>query len=132
MKHTFRIAVLVTALTAGPAAGQSLDDAQRLFYSGRYDAAAAQALHIRTSDPANLAASELRSSALLFQIKRAIGDVADKDKAWQLCAHCPALMAEFLAEIAHGQAAARSLLKSNPAHDGALFFLGKLDLNYVW
>ena len=132
MKTTFRIAVIITALNAATAAGQSLDDAQRLFYSGRYDAAAAQALHIRTSDPANLAASELRSSALLFQIKRAIGDVADKEKAWQLCSHCPALMAEFLAEIAHGQASARAALKGNPADDGALFFLGKLDLNYVW
>ncbi len=132
MKTIFRIAVILTALNAGTAAGQSLDDAQRLFYSGRYDGAAAQALHIRTSNPADLAASELRSSALLFQIKRAIGDVADKDKAWQLCSHCPALMAEFLAEVAHGRAAARAALKGDPADDSALFFLGKLDLNYVW
>jgi hypothetical protein len=126
-----RIAALVLVGAAG-AQAQSLDDAQRQFYSGRFDTAAAQALHIRTSDPANLAASELRSSALLFQIKRAIGDVSDKDKAWQLCATCAELMTEFLAETAHGQATARAALKEDPADDAALFFLGKLDLNYIW
>ena len=77
MKTIFRIAVVI-ALT-GVAGAQSLDDAQRQFYSGRYEAAAAQALHIRTSNPTSLAASELRSSALLFQIKRAMGDVANRD-----------------------------------------------------
>lgn len=131
MKTIFRIAAVIT-LTVGLAEAQSLDDAQRLFYSGRYDTAAAQALHIRTSNPANLAASELRSSALLFQIKRAMGDVADRDKAWQVCATCPALMTEFLAEIAHGQSTARAALSANPSDADALFFLGKLDLNYVW
>jgi hypothetical protein len=129
----FRIAVVIAVTGAASLAeAQSLDDAQRQFYSGRYAAAATQALHIRTSDPANLAASELRSSALLFQIKRAMGDAADKDKAWQLCSTCASLMTEFLAEIAHGRATARAALSANPANASALFFLGKLDLNYVW
>lgn len=106
--------VVVIALSAGLAGAQSLDDAQRLFYSGRFDAAAAQALHLRTANPANLAASELRSSAILFQIKRALGDGADRDKAWQLCSTCAALMTEFLAEIAHGQAKARAISRRTP------------------
>ena len=131
MKTIFHVAV-VLILSAGLAQAGSLDDAQRLFYNGRYDAAAAQALHLRTSDPSNLAASELRSSALLFQIKRALGDAPDKDKAWKACSSCPALMNEFLAETAHGQSVARAVLKTDPANDEALFFLGKLDLNYVW
>jgi hypothetical protein len=125
------IAALVLLGAAG-AQAQSLEDAQRQFYSGRFAAAAAQALHIRTSDPANLAASELRSSALLFQIRRALGDASDRDKAWQLCATCAELMTEFLAETAHGRAAARAALEKDPADDGALFFLGKIDLNYIW
>lgn len=131
MVTLLRTAALILIGTVS-AQAQSLEDAQRQFYSGRFAAAAAQALHIRTSDPASLAASELRSSALLFQIKRAIGDVTDKDKAWQLCATCADLMTEFLAETAHGQAAARAALKKDPADDVALFFLGKLDLNYIW
>ena len=131
MQIILRLAVVI-AIGGATANAQSLDDARRLFYSGRYDTAAAQALNIRTANPSNLTASELRSSALLFQIKRAVGDVADKDKAWQLCATCPALMAEFLAELAHGQAVARAAVKADPADDAALFFLGKLNLNYVW
>jgi len=126
-----RIAVLI-ALSAVSADAQSLDDALRQFYSGRYEAAAARASQIRSSDPANLAASELRSSALLFQIKRAVGEAPDKAKAWQLCASCAELMTEFLAETTRGQTVARAALKSNPADDNALFYLGKLDLNYVW
>ena len=131
MGTIFRIAAVIT-LSVGLAEAQSLEDAQRLFYSGRFDAAAAQALHLRTINPGNLAASELRSSAILFQIKRALGDAPDKDKAWQRCATCASLMTEFLAEIAHGQDRARAVLKANPADEDALFFLGKLDLNYVW
>src|SRR5687768_13498739 len=42
-------------------------EAQRLFYSGRYDEAAALALDVRSTNPEDLAAFELRSSALLFQ-----------------------------------------------------------------
>lgn len=125
-------AVVVAAMTGASVQGQSLDEAHRLFYSGRYDAAAALALDIRVSDSGNLAASELRSSALLFQIKRALGDVADKDKAWKRCAVCPELMAAFLAETTVGRGVARARLAKDPADETALFFLGKLDLNYVW
>jgi hypothetical protein len=109
-----------------------LDDAHHLFYSGRYEASAALALDVRTSDASNLEASELRTSALHFQIRRALGEPRDRDKAWKLCAACQELMPTFLAEFTLGQAAARARLASNPADDEALFFLGKLDLNYVW
>jgi hypothetical protein len=136
MGTIFRVTVVIVVMSAGLAEAQSLEDAQRLFYSGRFDAAAAQALHLRTANPGNLAASELRTSAILFQIKRALGDVAEKDTdratAWQRCTTCASLMTEFLAELAHGQAKARAILAANPADEHALFFLGKLDLNYVW
>jgi hypothetical protein len=41
-------------------------------------------------------------------------------------------MPVFLAELATGQAEARARLKQNPDDEEALFFLGKLDLTYVW
>lgn len=128
------LVALSIAVTIGGAAleGQSLDEAQRLFYSARYDAAASVALEIRAADPGNLAASELRASALHFQIKRALGEPVDKGKALSLCGVCPELMAAFDAETAIGRSAARARLAADPADETALFFLGKFDLNYVW
>ena len=41
-------------------------------------------------------------------------------------------MKEFFAEIQRGQTLARERLLANPMDDETLFFLGKLDLNYVW
>ena len=58
-----------------------LDEAHHLFYSGRYEAAAAIALDIRVSDVVNLEASELRTSALHFRIKRTPGEPEDRGKA---------------------------------------------------
>ena len=115
----------------GPRHAQ-LDEAHHLFYSGRYEASAALALEIRTADSGNLDASELRTSALHFQIRRALGEPKDRDKAWKACVVCQELMPVFLAELAVGQAEARARLMRNPVDDEAQFFLGKLDLNYVW
>jgi hypothetical protein len=131
------IRVVVVAAMAGTSAqAQSLDEAQRLFYNGRYEASASEALAVRTADPASLAASELRSSALLFQLKRVFGEFSNKDastdKAWKQCAACPAIMSAFTTETAHGQAVAKARLAKDPADEAALFYLGKLDLNYVW
>jgi len=109
-----------------------LDDAHELFYSGRYEAAAALALDIRLSDAGNLDASELRTSALHFQIRRALGEPKDREKAWKACAVCQELMPVFLEELAVGQAEARARLMKNPVDDEAQFFLGKLDLSYIW
>ncbi|MGH9253967.1 MAG: hypothetical protein ACRD3C_05290 [Vicinamibacterales bacterium] len=145
---SFRLVVvtaLVSALAAAgavaPASAQqptngttavALEEAQRLFYSGRYDAAAALALAARLADPENLAASELRSSALHFQIRHVFGTPENKDRAWKECASCPQLLAAFTAETSLGRSVARARLKGNPADQEALFFLGKLDLNVVW
>jgi hypothetical protein len=122
-----------TAALAGgaqsPAAPSALTGAYQLFYSGQYETAAALALELRTTEPDNLAASELRTSALHFQIKRALGDGAGKSKA---LATCPTLFAAFMAELRHGQAVARERLQAFPGDETASFFLGKLDLNYVW
>ena len=117
---------------AGTSWSAPLDEAHHMFYSGRYEAAAALALDIRTRDVVNLEASELRTSALHFQMRRAQGEPEDRGKAWKLCAVCQELMPVFLDEFRLGRAAARAMVEDDPANDEALFFLGKLDLNYVW
>jgi tetratricopeptide (TPR) repeat protein len=110
----------------------NLWEAQHLFFNARYDAAAEAALELQASDPSDLTACELRASALLFQLKAALGNQADKENAFKQCIGCAALMTAFLSETARGQGLARAKLHSTPGDEDALFFLGKLDLNYVW
>jgi hypothetical protein len=112
----------------------TLQDAQRSFYNGDYDTAATITLTLCAARPDDLAACELRSSTLLFQIKKALGEYGNVDKstAWGLCAACPALMSLFLAETVRGQTLARATLEIHPEDEDILFYLGKLDLNYVW
>ena len=114
---------------AGP---PSLATAQHLYYDGQYETAAAMALALVTADPADLAACELRTAALLFQVKRLIGEPEDKGKALKACAECPPLIAAINADVARGRALARDRLKKDKADTEALFFLGKLNLNYIW
>jgi len=118
--------------TAAASLADVLDEARHLFYSGRYEASAARALEVRTLEPGNLDASELRASALHFQIRRALGEPKDRDKAWKACAACQTLTPVFLEELAIGQTEARARVMRDAADDDALFFLGKIDLNYVW
>ena len=128
----FFVIVLLGGAVASFAQPTPLEDAQRLFYNGRYEAAADATLPMCAASPGNLAACELRTSSLLFQIKRLVGDAPDKDVAWKACATCDAIMAAFTADTARGQALARARLAANPADETGLFFLGKIDLNYVW
>lgn len=112
--------------------GRTLSEAQSLFYSGRYGAAADLTLGLRSVESENLTAYELRTSALLFQLKAALDHQRDKDKALKACVACPELMAAFQTETTLGQAMARSRLREKAGDEEALFFLGKLDLNHVW
>jgi hypothetical protein len=131
----FAIALASAASTAwadDTPSTSTLDEAHRLFYSGQYDAAATLALAIREADTGSLAASELRTSALHFQIRRALGTPDDKDRAWKQCGQCEELMSAFLAETNHGRTVARARLEADASDHAALFFLGKLNLNYVW
>lgn len=110
----------------------TLAAAERLYYNGDYVASAEMALALRTADPGNLAAYELRTSALHFQIKRLLGDAKDRDRVLKACATCPALMASFKEETTLGVAAARARVAEAPQDLEATFLLGKLDLNHVW
>ena len=119
----------------------TLEDAQSHFYNARYQEAADLALALRASNTEDLANHELRSSALLFQLKvlleprdekHTTSKKRDKDRALKNCAPCQQLMAEFFKDVTHGQTLARGMLKANPRDETALFYLGKLNLNYVW
>ena len=130
---------LRAAPSPSPAADQTgetpapgLVEAQRLFFTGRYEDAAAIAAALRSSEDSGLMAYELRNSAVLFQIRRALGEPKDKEKALAQCMPCPALMADFRSDLDTGRELARTRLKADPQDTTALFILGKLNLNYVW
>lgn len=117
-----------------PTARNRADDAahavlaQRFFYNGDYDNAAAVTYALYAERPDDLDACELRTASLHFQIKKALretGQRGNKTTAWDACAACPALMAAFVAETARGQAFARARLKLRPHDEKALFFLEK-------
>ena len=141
---TVSIAVIVLALLLGalpqsaPQPSPALTSpptllaGQRHFYNGQYEDAVAIATRLTADDPKDLAASELLTSILHFQIKRAIGDAKDKDKALKQCAPCGEILKTFVAETRRAQAVAHARLKSHPTEDETEFLLGKIDLNYVW
>jgi hypothetical protein len=122
------VVVLLTRATSGAA---GLEAAQREFYNAHYDSAV-RLTSACTTDPNGLAACELRTAALHFQIRALIAGQGDKDQAWKDCAACPGLLVSFKMALATGQAMARARLRDNPTDDETLFLLGKLDLNYVW
>ena len=113
-------------------ASPTLEDAQRSFYSGRYEDAAQLSGSLCSAGADDLEACELRTSSLHFQIRRAMGDSSDRDRAWTMCAACPDLMSAFVADTDRARTLARARLQRNPNDDAALFLLGKIDLNYVW
>lgn len=118
----------------GAASSPTLEQAQRFFYNGDYDRSAAASDALCAARPDDLDACELRTASLLFQIKKAFGETGARDKttAWKQCAVCPALFSAFLADTVRGQTFARARLTAHPDDEDALFFLGKVDLNYVW
>jgi hypothetical protein len=136
LRIALTLALLIVAAPQGAwAAGAgdvSLEDAQHLFYNGRYAEAAAASKELCTSDIESLVACELRTSALLFQLRRALGPSPDREEAFRLCATCAELLTAFVAETRLAQTVARARLASHADEEQTLFFLGKLDLNYVW
>jgi tetratricopeptide (TPR) repeat protein len=137
MIKTFAAAFALTLCAAGRADAQSLDDVHRLFYNARYEEAAALALTLRESGPHDLANDEARTTALLFVLRGLLKGAdahngENKAEALKRCGRCPEVLAAFTSDLHHGQAIGRAMLKANPKDETALFYLGKLDLNYVW
>jgi hypothetical protein len=123
-----------TRQSAGDAHAPTVEQAQRFFYSGDYDRAAAWTQVLCNNRPDDFDACELRTASLLFQIKKALAETAERNKsiAWDRCAVCAALMSAFSAETARSQTFARARLTTHPDDQDTLFFLGKVDLNHVW
>jgi hypothetical protein len=117
---------------AALATSGTIEDAQRAYYNGRYEAAAAITLDPCMTGENGLAACELYTAALHFQIKRAMGQSDDRGQAWKRCDICPSVMTAFKTALARGQEVARARLREQPTDDETRFLLGKLDLNYVW
>jgi tetratricopeptide (TPR) repeat protein len=129
-------AIGIAPIEAAQTERPTLADAQRLFYNAHYEEAAALALSLRASDPHDLANDEVRTTALLFVLRSLLNGQdahnGDKDAALKACVKCPDVLAAFEADLHHGQQIAREILKGTPGDEAALFYLGKLDLNYVW
>ena len=143
VRLSFCCVLVAVAALARPCAAQTdpptLTDAYRLFYNAHYEEAAALALDLRSTGAHDLENDEVRTSALLFQLRGLLngqdareGDKSDKDEALKQCLKCADVLAAFTTDLHHGQALARAALKIKPTDEYALFFLGKLDLNYVW
>jgi hypothetical protein len=124
--------VLALALGAVDAhAADSLAEAQALFYDGRYAEASAIAQTLST-DEDMLAVYEFRTASLHFQIRDALGTARDRARAFNDCSACREQFDMFMRELRLGQNLARATLERDPKDAAALYFLGKLDLNYVW
>ena len=130
--------VIVAHLSAIGQAGAQTPESPELklarqhYFSGRYTAAAEATTPLIAGGPEALAAYELRTSALHFELKRQLGDAPNKGKALKQCTACQPLIDAFLKDVNAGKVLARSVLKTQPENEWALFYLGKLDLNYVW
>lgn len=117
----------------------TITDAYHLFYNARYEEAAALAMSLRANGAQDLENDEVRTSALLFQLRGLLNGTDDRDhdndnkgEALKRCTKCPDVRVAFMTDLHHGQALARERLKAKPDDEEALFFLGKLDLNFVW
>ncbi len=127
--------LFASALTIPQAQGKESAEllaARQHFYSARFIDAASAAEPLTRSGSEVLAAFELRTSALHFQMKRLLDGATNKPKAFKACADCQPLLDAFMKDLTAGKALARSLLKADPRNETAQFYLGKLDLNYVW
>ena len=128
---------LAAPVAAQPPEGATLADAQRLFYNAHYEESAALAVSLRQRLGQDLANDEIRTTALLFVLRGLLKgqdshNGENKAEALKRCVKCPEVLAAFEADLHHGQGIAREILKKTPADETALFYLGKLDLNYVW
>ena len=97
----------------------TLDDAQHLFYSALFQESAAAAKAIADAEPGNLAAWEVRTSALHFQLRRLFGEPKDRKAALARCAECQALLTTFLDDVNRGRAAARARIDKAPEDEEA-------------
>ncbi len=124
------VALGVAAAATDPAV-PTIEAAQDHFFNGRYIEAARLSESLAERQP-TLELYELRTSILHFQLRRALGEPSDRDKALKRCAECGDFLRDFMQEYRAGRAAAREAVRQNPDDVEALFYLGKIDLSYLW
>jgi tetratricopeptide (TPR) repeat protein len=112
----------------------AIEAAQEHFYNGRYAEASKIARQLADQQP-TLELYELRTSILHFQLRRALGEPdsrENRERAFKACPECADVLRVFMEVYRAGRAAAREAVRQHPDDPDALFYLGKLDLNYVW
>jgi len=114
------------------AVAADLSAAKHAFYSARYEDAAARAADTLERHPESLEAYDILTSALLFDLKRSLGDDHRGRKALDTCTDCQARLDRFFDQTQRGIELARTHLAADVSSDTALFFLAKLELNYLW
>src|SRR5689334_12682633 len=114
---TARLVLGLLMLLAGEArAADRLEDAQALFYDGRYAEASTLAQTLSTDD-SMMGIYELRTAALHFQIRAVLENgERNRSKAFNNCLPCREQMEQFMRELNSGRALARATLKQHP-HD---------------
>jgi hypothetical protein len=110
----------------------ALEAAQHAFYNARYRCAATLALASRERGLEPLATYELRTAALLFELKRQLGGDQGTRRPLDACAPCAPLFEAFQDEFATGQRVARQRLATDPGDLGAHFSLARMNLNHLW
>ena len=109
---------------------QTLSDAYRLFYNARYEEAAALAMSLREGGMQDLENDEVRTSALLFQLRGLLNgqdsqdndSKSDKGEVLKRCVRCPEVMAAFMSRSAPRPGArARQAEDESQRRRGALF-----------
>lgn len=112
-------------------AAPSLETAKHHFYNARFETAVEVTRAMDATRPDDLANHELRSSALLFQLKRLL-EPRGKKIPLKDCPSCPALIKQFTTDFQYARGLARARVAASPDDVEAKFFLGKLNLNYIW
>lgn len=118
-------------LPAEVGAPLSLEAGKHHFYNARFETAVEVTRALEAQQPDDLAVHELRSSALLFQLKRLL-EPRGKKVLLKSCPSCPELIRQFTADFHHARDMAKARVAASPDDVEARFFLGKLNLNYIW
>lgn len=116
---------------AGTEGVLSIELGKHHFYNARFEAAVEVTRALEIQRPHDLAVQELRSSALLFQLKRLL-EPRGKKVPLKSCPSCPELIRQFTADFHHARDMAKARVDASPDDIEARFFLGKLNLNYIW
>ena len=112
-----RLFIAAILLAASPVSARAdapaLADAQRAFFNARYQTAADLALALQASDAEALAPYEVRTSALHFQLRDALGQDTDKGQSLQSLRRVPRAAESFSDRHEKGASA-----RSHPITEG--------------